>query len=370
MQKKLYFLNEEEKNRILNLHESRTKKQYLISEQLYQKPEWMKNISTKGTLNTEELKTFKNIKPQWDMARPVAKACKTLGNLEDRIVDTDEQIKNIVERIFEIFEKSGHIAYMNTEVANNMGNVMKDFKSIPDLCYGIQISSSIIPSDNRLRQWAGYSGNDNFLKLFWDVFHTQSSSYIYPTDAGTIRQAVFKTIQGIIQKSEDILKGVVSTAVQPKGVEAANTEKSKATVAGWEKFSCVPADKFAKKVPNVDAYSIKFQGGYFHYYYPNGTYNKYIRDNDGNLQLQNATPLDYKCDDKNEIVTVFTDKSTQDTSSSTGSGITNKAVQGIGTTTRTVNKEIPTLLQQVGIEGTSLTQDAINKLYDKLSKKA
>jgi len=33
MQKKLYFLNEEEKNRILNLHESRTKKQYLISEQ-------------------------------------------------------------------------------------------------------------------------------------------------------------------------------------------------------------------------------------------------------------------------------------------------------------------------------------------------
>lgn len=32
MQKKLYFLNEEEKSRILNLHESRTKKQYLINE--------------------------------------------------------------------------------------------------------------------------------------------------------------------------------------------------------------------------------------------------------------------------------------------------------------------------------------------------
>jgi hypothetical protein len=31
--KKLYFLDEEEKNRILNLHESRTKKQYLIKEQ-------------------------------------------------------------------------------------------------------------------------------------------------------------------------------------------------------------------------------------------------------------------------------------------------------------------------------------------------
>jgi hypothetical protein len=33
--KKLYFLNEEEKNRILNLHESRTKKQYLINEQRF-----------------------------------------------------------------------------------------------------------------------------------------------------------------------------------------------------------------------------------------------------------------------------------------------------------------------------------------------
>jgi hypothetical protein len=32
MQKKLYFLNEEEKNRILSLHESRTKNQYLLNE--------------------------------------------------------------------------------------------------------------------------------------------------------------------------------------------------------------------------------------------------------------------------------------------------------------------------------------------------
>jgi hypothetical protein len=32
--------------------------------------------------------------------------------------------------------------------------------------------------------------------------------------------------------------------------------------------------------------------------------------------------------------------------------------------------EIPTLLKQVGIEGTTLTQDAVNKLYNKLSKKA
>jgi hypothetical protein len=40
MQKKLYFLNEEEKNRILNLHKSRTKNQYIIN---------------KGVLNTEKI---------------------------------------------------------------------------------------------------------------------------------------------------------------------------------------------------------------------------------------------------------------------------------------------------------------------------
>lgn len=42
MQKKLYFLNEEEKNRILNLHESRTKRQYLVEQESktsYGKPE-------------------------------------------------------------------------------------------------------------------------------------------------------------------------------------------------------------------------------------------------------------------------------------------------------------------------------------------
>ena len=96
MQKKLYFLNEEEKNRILNLHESRTRKQYLTSEQLYKTPEWMKQIPTKGVLNTEELQTFKKIKPQWDMATPIGKACKTLGKLDNRIVDSEEQIKGIV----------------------------------------------------------------------------------------------------------------------------------------------------------------------------------------------------------------------------------------------------------------------------------
>jgi hypothetical protein len=51
MQKKLYFLNEEEKNRILSLHESRTKSQYLLSEAIDRKTFTKKvdDICTTGT---------------------------------------------------------------------------------------------------------------------------------------------------------------------------------------------------------------------------------------------------------------------------------------------------------------------------------
>jgi len=55
MQKKLYFLNEEEKNRILNLHESRTKRQYLVEQESktsYGKPELgTSNLGTKLDLS-------------------------------------------------------------------------------------------------------------------------------------------------------------------------------------------------------------------------------------------------------------------------------------------------------------------------------
>ena len=54
MQNKLYFLDEQEKNRILNLHESRTQGQYLLNEAIDRKSltKKMSDICTQGTYGT------------------------------------------------------------------------------------------------------------------------------------------------------------------------------------------------------------------------------------------------------------------------------------------------------------------------------
>jgi hypothetical protein len=56
MQNKLYYLNEEEKNRILNLHKSRTKKQYLIEDESCPNSESLTTIQQKTTELAELLK--------------------------------------------------------------------------------------------------------------------------------------------------------------------------------------------------------------------------------------------------------------------------------------------------------------------------
>jgi hypothetical protein len=377
MQKKLYFLNEEEKNRILNLHESRTKKQYLISEE--STLDFAKKFKIpKGGLSTDELKTFNNIKPQWDMARPIGKACKTLGILEDRIVDTDEQIKQLVGKILEVYEKSGHSLYMNTDVAYSMGNIMNEFKSIPDLCYGIQISSLVILADNDLKQFIGYSGNDNFLKLFWDVYHESSGAGFTSSDVGTIRQAVFNTLKKIIKKSEDISKGVVTQALLGDTEKLDDTKKSTENVAEWPKeFSCILTKKGIKdsdRTFNNDKWKqVSYTNGMIEFYSSSGLFYKKYKDG-GVLPAGDDNYWTYYCENNKPFIKE-TIKTIKDKPSTPDSGVgqdtsTPPVASGIGTPTRSVSSQIPTLLQQAGVGGTSLTQDAINKLYDKLSKKA
>ena len=69
MQKKLYFLDEQEKNRILNLHESRTKKHYLINEtesktqaeiDAKSNPALKKTLDSKKAKQTHETKLYTN----------------------------------------------------------------------------------------------------------------------------------------------------------------------------------------------------------------------------------------------------------------------------------------------------------------------
>jgi hypothetical protein len=54
MQKKLYYIDNEEKNRILNLHENRTKTQYLVENQL------LENSSYFGISNDNKFEQFED----------------------------------------------------------------------------------------------------------------------------------------------------------------------------------------------------------------------------------------------------------------------------------------------------------------------
>jgi hypothetical protein len=259
-----------------------------------------------------------------------------------------------------------------------MGNIMNEFKSIPDLCYGIQISSLVIPADNDLKQFIGYSGNDNFLKLFWDVYHSSSGAGFTSSDVGTIRQAVFNTLKKIIKKSEDISKGVVTQALLGDTEKLDDTKKSTENVAEWPKeFSCILTKmgiKDSDKTFNNDKWKqVSYTNGMIEFYSSSGLFYKKYKDG-GVLPAGDDNYWTYYCENnktffKETIKTIKDKPSTPD--SSVGQDTSTPPVaSGIGTTTRSVNKEIPTLLKQVGVEGTSLTQDAINKLYDKLSKKA
>ena len=59
MQKKLYFLDEQEKNRIIELHESRTQKQYLLNEASTRENfnKKINDICNAGTYGTGNLST-------------------------------------------------------------------------------------------------------------------------------------------------------------------------------------------------------------------------------------------------------------------------------------------------------------------------
>lgn len=358
MQKKLYFLDEDEKNRILNLHESATKKQYLLGEEQktssFDPLAKVKSTFTdierqvgevpKGILTKTELDEFKKIKPQWDMAKPVGKACKTLKNVDLRIVDTPEQIGQIVNEIYTKFEDSGHSLYMNKSVSLSMGESLSKFKSIPDLCYGIKISSAVIPVETDIKQWMGTSVNDNFLKLFWDIYHSQSGGGFTSTDTATAKKAIYEPLQKIIKASE-------IGQVQTKSPEEETKEPSK-TLVGWDKYPCVmnnPNKKEGKMKDGTSAFLIDD-----FWYYGGGR-----RMNTTTKEMSN-----YYCIDENTI---------GEGSPQVVGGQANvepkQQSSGIGVVTRNVQNEIPILLKQAGLEGQPINQDTINKLYDILSKK-
>jgi hypothetical protein len=122
------------------------------------------------------------------------------------------------------------------------------------------------------------------------------------------------------------------------------------TDSKWEKYPCVTKAAGIKKETLSDG-TIGYVGGGYRWY------------NNGRRQNLTTNEMDnYHCGKDGKV------KAGLPPTTSTDSVVT--PISGMGKVSSKAQAEIPTLLKQVGLEGTTLTQDAVNKLYNKLSKKA
>ena len=133
MNKKLYFLNEEEKNRILNLHEERTKKQYLILEM------------TKD----ERADKFYN-----DFA---------VHCLQDITIDTADmemkQINEVSERIYKLISGGGFFTSVSQSQLNQLVAIIKNLKTAGNYCAVDKRTTEIIKEKGTGTSWysSGYN---------------------------------------------------------------------------------------------------------------------------------------------------------------------------------------------------------------------
>ena len=85
MNKKLYFLNNEEKERILNLHENRTKNQYLINEKLwgtrYTEPERNQKVYSEFVYNCDKIQSLNTFEDPREIKRKAEEIYNTIGTV-------------------------------------------------------------------------------------------------------------------------------------------------------------------------------------------------------------------------------------------------------------------------------------------------
>lgn len=103
MQKKLYFLDEQEKNRILNLHENRTQNQYLLTEAI-----------NRDTFNNK----IRNI-------------CKS--NLYGQPTISSAEVEKISNALSNVYLKPGS-GYMNNDSLDRMSQKLAETKNIVNFC--------------------------------------------------------------------------------------------------------------------------------------------------------------------------------------------------------------------------------------------
>jgi hypothetical protein len=140
MDKKLYFLNEEEKNRILNLHEERTKKQYLLLEM------------------TKEERGKKFVDDY-------AVHCLQDITIDNASLDM-KQINDISEKIYRLISGGGWIyaTDISQDQLNQLVAIIKNLKTAGNYCAVDKRTTEIIRQKGTGTSWSS-SGYENMHEI-------------------------------------------------------------------------------------------------------------------------------------------------------------------------------------------------------------
>jgi hypothetical protein len=310
MNKKLYFLDENEKDRILNLHESRTKKQYLLSEQKF---DFAPEKTTKTTTSKSSTPAQKKFYDRKERVKTLDSKCSS---------PTPNDKNPLYKKLGDWMDYTGTGDSWGT---GSLEGILKEIKNIQQYC---EISATL-----------------------------KSKGTPKGRNKESIGEYLLRRIK-YMNSWEQYFEKPLDTLLSSIGLN--KTEKAKGSNDAWKKYPCVTTT--GKKYSLPDGSFVYQLGGY--YFYGNGRkmnlktkeMSDFVCDETDNTKIKDFEPQ--VIDDKSKVV---------DNQANVEPSL--ETLPSYGVVTRNVAVEIPDLLKMAGMEGQPINQDTINKLYDILSKK-
>jgi hypothetical protein len=323
MQKKLYFLNEEEKNRILNLHESRTKKQYLVNEGSLGAGDYNSNPQATKKTNDIETKLWNDRK---NRAETLESKCLTLN--------MPYKWDNVSAEFLDMF--TGGPKW------SELPNILLKLKTVNDFC---QLNSNI----KNQKEYTDVADNFKYEKgisnwIYKNVFYPSSwKKYFEEPLKNVLKSAGMETLDSTPQEMKDIKTddwGSFSCVLNLTNPTIEKIQGIKGTDDVWVKRTY--------KTNRVEYFSNK---GKFFIKYPDGSY----------APLGTNNFYTYYCGSDNKPYVKRVETSTGDVK------VEPKVIDyslGVGVAQPKIQPKIKDLLKKAGIEGTEINQQTINQLYN------
>jgi len=213
--KNSFILNEEERKRILNLHESAIKKEHLTEVVVALTP-----LAIPGAIAVGAVSYFNSLGSSSQGVKKMFEGCKT-QQMGEKTLD-DSTLDEITDGIFDAIDGAGTKL---DQVKSNLSRI----PTIPDLC---AVTG---------RYTENHPGRYLFNDLDGDInFDGEWNTYVYRPLLSAVR----------------------------KSTSLGNQASQQGTIpAGWEKFSCVPSNSTAKQVKYGNSFAYLINGVY---YYSNG----------------------------------------------------------------------------------------------------